>query len=76
MWGTRFGGGLEKRHFETTDFVIAVQLDLDNASIRGHFLFPSSVFRGKHLTLRHEEPAQHSQFLYAELPQVFSVGQR
>lgn len=67
---------LERRHFENTDFVIAVQLDLDNASIRGYYLFPSCVFRGKHLTLRHEDEAQHSQFWYAELPQVFTVGQR
>ena len=67
---------LEKRHFETTDFVIAVQLGLDNASIRGYYLFPSCLFRGKHLTLRDEDPLLHSQFWYAELPQVFNVGQR
>lgn len=67
---------LEGRHFETTDFIVAAQLDLDNTSIRGYYLFPSSVFRGKHLTLRHEEPAQHSQYWYAELSQIFTVGQR
>jgi hypothetical protein len=67
---------LDRRHFEITDFVIAVQLHTDNASIRGYYLFPSGAFRGKHLTLRQEDEAQYSQFWYAELPQVFTVGPR
>lgn len=67
---------LDRRHFETADFVIAVQLGLDNESILGCYLFPSCIFRGEHLTLRHESLEQYDKYWYASVREVFIHGQR
>lgn len=67
---------VDRRHFDATDFVIAVQLGTDNASIHGYYLLPAATFKGRHLTLRQERLVDHSRFWYAELSDVFRTKQR
>lgn len=67
---------VDRKHFETSDFVIAVQLGTDNASIHGYYLFPTASFKGQHLTLRHERLADYSGYWFAELSAVFDTRQR
>lgn len=63
---------LDRRHFELTDFVIAVQLGLDNASIIGYYLFPSADFRGPDLTLRQESLSEYGRYYYLHLSDMFN----
>ena len=67
---------VDRRHFDRNDFVIAVQLGTDNASILGYYLLPSPSFRGRHLTMRQERLADYSRFWYAELSDIFHTKQR